>query len=163
MVPGFRQLKFDVLDCLRKEAEGLAPITIDRSYEVYIHGALNPYVYLIESGKVQTNIVDPSGREYALDTFTDGDMFGELCLARVPQIEGARAIEITLLWQVPSARFLARLRADDKLEEFIKFQVMRLSRQQILIADLVFARSKHDVRMALRRYASDNEPRNDTF
>jgi CRP-like cAMP-binding protein len=94
---------------------------------------------------------------------SSGDIFGELCLARLAgRLETATAMEDTLLKRIHCSKFLERLAKDELLEGFIKYMAVRVADQQEVIANLVTVDSEQRLGrtlLGLARKLGKKDPR----
>ncbi len=109
--PQAEEFKELMRDSLREEALNSRAMTIAKHEHVYTCGDQDEMVYFIESGQIKLLMLSPEGRECLLTIHAEGDVFGELCLSGLgSRLETATAMEETILKQIPSAKFFARLR-----------------------------------------------------
>jgi CRP/FNR family cyclic AMP-dependent transcriptional regulator len=67
-----------------------------------------------------------------------GDIFGELCLSGSgARLETATAMKATILKQILSSQFLARLSRDSLHAGFVRYLAARIADQQQVIANMV--------------------------
>ncbi len=83
-----------------EEMEQIAEIITDREYKkgesIYLSGALEERLYVINHGKVKIYKVSESGKEQIIRILNPGDFMGELSLfARAPLDSNAEALEPT--------------------------------------------------------------------
>src|SRR5262245_6957776 len=102
---------------------------------VYSCGDQDEMVYFIESGQIKLLMLSSEGKECLLAIHTAGDIFGELCLSRLgARLETATAMKQTILKQIPSSQFFARLNRDSLFEGFVQYPAVRIADQQQVIA-----------------------------
>lgn len=141
-------------DSLRDETLNSRAITIAKHDHVYTCGDHDATVYFIESGQVKLLMLSPEGRECLLAIHASGDIFGELCLSGLgPRLETATAMEATVLKQIPSSRFFARLDRDSLFEGFVQYLTVRIADQQQVIANLVTVDSEQRLGKTLLQLA----------
>jgi CRP/FNR family transcriptional regulator, cyclic AMP receptor protein len=146
--------KKQMRDSLQRETRNSSALTIAKHNNVYTIGEAIGMVYFIESGKVKLVMVSSEGKECMLAIHGAGDVFGELCLSGLKgRLETARAMEETVLKQVPCGRFLERLSTDLLLEGFIKYLAVRIADQQEVIANLVTVDSEQRLGQTLLQIA----------
>ena len=76
-------------------------MTIPRHANVYNCGDQDEMVYFIESGQIKLLLLSPEGKECLLAIHSNGDIFGELCLAGLARHESATAMRETKLKKYP--------------------------------------------------------------
>ncbi len=146
--------KLQLRDSLQLETLNSRAITVPKHDNVYTCGDQDQTVYFIESGQVKLLMLSPEGRECLLAIHTVGDIFGELCLSNLStRLETATAMEETVLKQIPSSRFFARLDRDKLLEGFVRYLAMRIADQQQVIANLVTVDSEQRLGKTLLQLA----------
>jgi CRP/FNR family cyclic AMP-dependent transcriptional regulator len=123
---------------LRRETLNSRAIKIARLTNVYSCGDKDDNIYFIERGQIKLLILSSQGKECILAIHTAGDIFGELCLSGLGgRLETATAMKQTLLKQIPSSKFFARLGSDSLFEGFVRYLAVRVADQQQVIANLV--------------------------
>ena len=129
---------------LKNESLELASIQIAKHQAIYTCGDKAEAVYFIESGQVKLLMLSPEGKECLLAIHTDGDTFGELCLAdaNVRQ-ETAMAMEDTRLKRIPCSMFFRHLNQHALVESFVHYLAARVGEQQRVIANLITVDSEH--------------------
>ena len=111
-------------------------------------------VYFIESGQIKLLLLSPEGRECLLAIHSDGDIFGELCLAGLgARQETATAMKATTLKQIPCSQFFARLSRDSLFGGFAQYLAVRIADQQRVIANLVTVDSEQRLGQTLLQLA----------
>src|SRR4029434_6923612 len=130
--------KQQLRDSLQREALNARAVKIARHTNVYSCGDQDEMVYFIESGQIKLLMLSSEGKECLLAIHTAGDIFGELCLSRLgARLETATAMKQTVLKQIPSSQFFARLGRDSLFEGFVQYLTVRIADQQQVIANLV--------------------------
>ena len=125
-------------ESLQQETLHSRAVRIARHANVYTCGDQDELIYFIESGQIKLLLLSPEGKECLLAIHGAGDIFGELCLSGSnARLETATAMKTTILKQIPSSQFLARLSRDSLLEGFVKYLAVRIADQQQVIANLV--------------------------
>ncbi len=146
--------KQQLRDSLLSETLNSRAVTIAKHDHVYSCGDQDEMVYFIASGQVKLLMLSPDGRECLLAIHTAGDIFGELCLSGLSgRLETAMAMEETVLKQIPSSKFFARLGRDSLFEGFVQYLAVRIADQQQVIADLVTVDSEQRLGKTLLRLA----------
>lgn len=141
-------------DSLLNETLNSRAVTIAKHDHVYSCGDEDEMVYFIASGQVKLLMLSADGRECLLAIHTAGDIFGELCLSGIcGRLETATAMEETVIKQIPSSKFFARLGRDSLFEGFVQYLAVRIADQQQVIADLVTVDSEQRLGKTLLRLA----------
>jgi CRP-like cAMP-binding protein len=139
---------------LRHEARQCHAFTIAKHANVYTCGDQDESVYLVESGQIKLLMLAPDGNECLLAIHTAGDVFGELCLARLGErLETATAMEKTVLRLIPYAQFFMCLSRHALLESLVRYLAIRIANQQEVIANLVTVDSEHRLAQVLLHLA----------
>jgi CRP-like cAMP-binding protein len=111
-------------------------------------------IYFIESGQIKLLMLSPEGKECLLAIHSAGEIFGELCLCRLgDRLETATAMKPTMLKQIPSAQFLARLSRESLLEGFVRYLAVRIADQQQVITNMVTVDSEQRLGKTLLQLA----------
>jgi CRP/FNR family cyclic AMP-dependent transcriptional regulator len=154
-IPQAERFKQQLRDSLRQETQNSRVIMIAKHDHVYHSGDQDDMVYFIESGQIKLFIRSPVGRECLLAIHTAGDIFGELCLARLAaRLETATAMEETILKRIPCSQFFARLSRDALFEGFVQYLAVRIAEQQQVIANLMMVDSEQRLGQTLLQLAS---------
>src|SRR3989337_1747280 len=152
--PQAGEFKQQLHDSLQRETMNSRAIKIARHANVYTCGDQDEMVYFIESGQIKLLMLSPEGKECLLAIHSAGDIFGELCLAGSgARLETATTMEETILKQIPSSQFVARLSRDSLLEGFVRYLAVRIADQQQVIANLVTVDSEQRLGKTLLQLA----------
>jgi CRP-like cAMP-binding protein len=152
--PEADKFKQELRDSLLRETQNSRSIKIARHTSVYNCGDTDNNVYFIEAGQIKLLMLSSEGKECLLAIHTAGDIFGELCLAGSGErAETATAMKETLLKQVPSSQFFARLTRDSLVEGFVRYLAVRVADQQQVIANLVTVDSEQRLGQTLLQLA----------
>ena len=152
--PEAERFKEQMRDSLRRETENSRGVTIRRHANVYDTGDQDEMVYFIESGQIKLLLLSPEGKECLLAIHSDGDIFGELCLAGLgARHETAVAMKETKIKKIPCAQFFARLNRDALSEGFVRYLAVRIADQQQVIANLVTVDSEQRLGQTLLQLA----------
>jgi CRP-like cAMP-binding protein len=152
--PQADQFKEQLRDSLQRATLHSRTIKVARHDHVYTCGDHDDMVYCIESGQVKLLMISAEGRECLLAIHGSGDIFGELCLSGLgARLETATAMEATILKQVSSAQFFARLGRDSLMEGFVRYLAVRIADQQQIIANLVTVDSEQRLGKTLLQLA----------
>jgi CRP-like cAMP-binding protein len=145
-----RQLR----DSLQRETANSRAVRVARHASVYNSGDQDEMVYFIETGQIKLLMLSSEGKECLLAIYSDGDVFGELCLSGLgPRLETATAMKTTILKQIPCAQFFARLTRDSLSEGFVRYLAARIVDQQQVIANLVTVDSEQRLGQTLLQLA----------
>ncbi len=148
------RFKEQLRDSLQIETLNAHAVTIAKNSHVYTCGDQDEMVYFIVRGQIKLLRLSPKGRECLLAIHTDGDIFGELCLAGTgPRLETAKAMDETIIKRIPCAKFFARLSRDKLLEGFVRYLAVRIADQQQVIANLVTVDSEQRLGKTLLQLA----------
>jgi CRP-like cAMP-binding protein len=129
---------------LKLATQKFPTIRFHKHQAVYVCGSAAAAIYFIESGQVKLLMLSPQGKECLLAIHTNGDIFGELCLAGPGQRhETAIAMEDTRLKQLSRASFLQHLAQHSLIDSFMRYLAARIRDQQQLIANLITVDSEH--------------------
>ncbi len=152
--PQAERFKEQLRDSLQIETLNAHAVTIAKNSHVYTCGDQDEMVYFIVRGQIKLLRLSPKGRECLLAIHTDGDIFGELCLAGTgPRLETAKAMDETIIKRIPCAKFFARLSRDKLLEGFVRYLAVRIADQQQVIANLVTVDSEQRLGKTLLQLA----------
>ena len=152
--PQAEEFKQQLRDSLQRETMNSRAIAIARHANVYTCGDQNEMVYFIESGQIKLLMLSSEGKECLLAIHGAGDVFGELCLSRIgARVETATAMKQTMVKQIPSSQFFARLSRDSLLEGFVSYLAVRIADQQQVIANLVTVDSEQRLGQTLLQLA----------
>jgi CRP-like cAMP-binding protein len=148
------KFKVRLRDSLQRETLNSRAVKITRHTNVYTCGDQDDNIYFIESGQIKLLILSSQGKECILAIHTAGDIFGELCLSGLgARLETATAMKHTLLKQIPSSKFFARLSLDGLFEGFVRYLAVRVADQQQVIANLVTVDSEQRLGQTLLQLA----------
>jgi CRP/FNR family cyclic AMP-dependent transcriptional regulator len=154
LTPHADLFKQQLRDSLLRETMNSHGIKIPRRANVYTCGDQNEMVYFIESGQIKLLMLSSEGKECLLAIHSAGDIFGELCLSGLgARLETATAMRVTILKQIPSRQFFARLSRDSLLEGFVRYLAVRIADQQQVIANLVTVDSEQRLGKTLLQLA----------
>src|SRR6478736_4800480 len=146
--------KEQMRESLLKETVNSRALRIPKDCHAYTCGDHDEMVYFIESGQIKLLMLSPEGRECLLAIHAPGDIFGELCLSGLgARLETATAMEETVVKQIPSPKFFARLRRDSLIEGFVQYLTVRIADQQQVIANLVTVDSEQRLGQTLLQLA----------
>ena len=131
-------------ESLRRSTLNFKTLHVAKGRQVYIVDEPAASVYFIQSGQIKLLMLSPEGKECLLAIHTEGDIFGELCLARSdPRQEMATAMGDTILKRIPSAEFFLHLANNSLVEGFVQYLANRVGEQQRIISYLITVDSEH--------------------
>lgn len=137
-----------------QESENSSTIEIAKNANVYNCGDNSKNIYFIEHGQIKLLMLSPEGKECLLAIYTDGDIFGEMCLSGFDvRMETAKAMKNSRLKRIECSRFLSLLSADFLLEGFVSYLTMRIADQQEVITNLVTVDSEQRLGKTLLKLA----------
>jgi len=152
--PHADKFKEQLRDSLQRETLNFHAVKIARLTNVYSRGDKDENVYFIERGQIKLLILSSQGKECILAIHTTGDIFGELCLSGLgARVETATAMKQTMVKQIPSSQFFARLSRDSLYEGFVRYLAVRIADQQQVIANLVTVDSEQRLGQTLLQLA----------
>jgi CRP/FNR family cyclic AMP-dependent transcriptional regulator len=152
--PQADEFKQQLRESLRRETLNSRAVKIARHTNVYSCGDKDDNVYFIERGQIKLLILSSKGKECILAIHTTGDIFGELCLSGLSaRVETATAMKQTMVKQIPSSQFFARLSRDLLFEGFVRYLAVRIADQQQVIAHLVAVDSEQRLGQTLLQLA----------
>jgi len=152
--PQLDNFKRQLRDSLQRETANSRAVKIGRHANVYNSGDQDELVYFIETGQIKLLMLSSEGKECLLAIYSDGDIFGELCLSGLgARLETATAMKATILKQIPCAQFFARLTRDSLSEGFVRYLAARIADQQQVIANLVTVDSEQRLGQTLLQLA----------
>ncbi len=150
--PEIDKFKQQLRDSLQNETVNSRSVKITRHTNVYNCGDGDGMIYFIEMGQVKLLMLSSEGKECILGIHTAGDIFGELCLSGL----GTRletTMKATILKQIPSIQFFARLGRDSLWQGFVRYLAVRIADQQQIIANLVTVDSEQRLGQTLLQLA----------
>jgi CRP/FNR family transcriptional regulator, cyclic AMP receptor protein len=142
------QFREDLRILRRKQFSDSPCLRLKRGGQVYLCGRLGRCVYLVESGHVKTYMTNASGKRCLLRVFGAGEVFGDLGLLGGVRTESAEALEVSVLWKIPAARFLDELAEQDMLQKYLWYLGQRVLDEQKIIIDMMTMESEQ--RLAAR-------------
>jgi CRP-like cAMP-binding protein len=152
--PQLDNFKRQLRDSLQRETANSRAVRIARHANVYNSGDQDEMVYFIETGQIKLLMLSSEGKECLLAIYSDGDIFGELCLGGLgARLETATAMKTTILKQIPCSQFFARLTRDSLSEGFVRYLAARIADQQQVIANLVTVDSEQRLGQTLLQLA----------
>ncbi|MEZ4617371.1 MAG: Crp/Fnr family transcriptional regulator [Caldilineaceae bacterium] len=129
-------------------------LRLAKGANIYMPGDQDSTLYFIDSGQIKLVMLTPDGAECLLAILTDGDIFGELCLAGLGERqETAIAMTTAVVRALPCTQFLALLSREGLLLGFIHYLAMRIADQQATITNLLTVDSEQRLGKTLLQLA----------
>jgi len=131
-------------ESLRRPSLNSSTVCLHKHETVYTCGDRADSIYIIQSGQMKLLRFSPEGKECLLAILTEGETFGESCLAG-PGVrhETAVAMEDSKLRRVSYGNFFRHLDQNALVEPFVLYLASRISEQHQVIANLITVNSKH--------------------
>lgn len=110
----------------------------ERSEFVYTPGDPAETVYVLKKGRVKLSVLSESGKEFAIDIFHPGDIFGEFALAdETTRSNMAQALDEALVWVFRKRDFVRLLETRPKLAmNYIRLVGLRRRRMEKKLSDI---------------------------
>lgn len=105
---------------------------------VYMPGDPAESVYVLKKGRVKLSVLSESGKEFAIDIFHPGDIFGEFALAdETTRSNMAQALDDALMWVFGKRDFVRFLETRPKLAmNYIRLVGRRRRRMEKKLSDI---------------------------
>ena len=110
----------------------------ERGEFVYTPGDRAETVYVLRKGRIKLSVLSVSGKEFAIDIFQPGDIFGEFALVDdTTRSNMAQALDDALMWVFGKRDFLRLLEARTKLAmNYIRLVGGRRRRMEKKLSDI---------------------------
>ena len=110
----------------------------ERGEFVYTPGDRAETVYVLKKGRIKLSVLSESGKEFAIDIFQPGDIFGEFALAdEEARSNMAQALDDALMWVFHKRDFLRLLETRTKLAmNYIRLVGRRRRRMEKKLSDI---------------------------
>jgi CRP/FNR family transcriptional regulator len=110
----------------------------ERGEFVYTPGDRAETVYVLRKGRIKLSVLSESGKEFAIDIFQPGDIFGEFALVDdTTRSNMAQALDEALMWVFHKRDFLRLLEARPKLAiNYIRLVGGRRRRMEKKLSDI---------------------------
>lgn len=110
----------------------------ERGEFVYTPGDPAETVYVLKKGRVKLSVLSESGKEFAIDIFHPGDIFGEFALAdEMTRSNMAQALDDALMWVFRKRDFAMLLETRPKLAmNYIRLVGRRRRRMEKKLSDI---------------------------
>jgi CRP/FNR family cyclic AMP-dependent transcriptional regulator len=110
----------------------------ERGEFVYTPGDRAECVYVLKKGRIKLSVLSESGKEFAIDIFQPGDIFGEFALAdEETRSNMAQALDDALMWVFGKRDFTRFLETRPKLAmNYIRLVGIRRRRMEKKLSDI---------------------------
>ncbi|HJQ31284.1 MAG TPA: Crp/Fnr family transcriptional regulator [Pyrinomonadaceae bacterium] len=110
----------------------------ERGEFVYTPGDPAETVYVLKQGRIKLSVLSESGKEFAIDIFQPGDIFGEFALAdEETRSNMAQALDSALMWVFRKRDFVRLLETRPKLAmNYIRLVGRRRRRMEKKLSDI---------------------------
>jgi CRP/FNR family transcriptional regulator len=110
----------------------------ERGEFVYTPGDRAETIYVLKKGRVKLSVLSESGKEFAIDIFQPGDIFGEFALAdESARSNMAQALDDALMWVFGKRDFVRLLETRPKLAmNYIRLVGGRRRRMEKKLSDI---------------------------
>jgi CRP/FNR family transcriptional regulator len=110
----------------------------ERGEFVYTPGDRAETIYVLKKGRIKLSVLSESGKEFAIDIFQPGDIFGEFALAdEEARSNMAQALDDALMWVFHKRDFLRLLETRTKLAmNYIRLVGGRRRRMEKKLSDI---------------------------
>src|SRR5215210_7786240 len=110
----------------------------ERGEFVYTPGDRAETVYVLKKGRIKLSVLSESGKEFAIDIFQPGDIFGEFALAdEETRSNMAQALDDALMWVFGKRDFVRFLETRPKLAmNYIRLVGGRRRRMEKKLSDI---------------------------
>ncbi|HEX8720732.1 MAG TPA: Crp/Fnr family transcriptional regulator [Pyrinomonadaceae bacterium] len=110
----------------------------ERGEFVYMPGDRAETVYVLRKGRIKLSVLSESGKEFAIDIFQPGEIFGEFALTdEAPRSNMAQALDEVLIWVFGKRDFVRLLETRPKLAmSYIRLVGGRRRRMEKKLSDI---------------------------
>jgi len=153
--PGFEALTF-----LAKVAQGRAVTNYEKNQTIFSQGDPADAVFYIQSGTIMTKVLSCQGKEAIIGILSDGDFFGEGCLAGQPRrTSTAAALSNCTIVRLEKAAMIRLLRDEPPFSGlFIQHLLSRNMRIEEDLVDHFFNCSEKRLARVLIRLTGLRKP-----
>jgi CRP/FNR family cyclic AMP-dependent transcriptional regulator len=139
-----KERDFDPHAFLATIGEGRKIVSFQRNQPVFAQGNVADAVLYIQSGKVKLTVVSKNGKEAILGILSDGDFFGEGCLAGQPlRMAAATALTDCELLRIEKKAMMQALHREHALSDmFVAYLLTRSIRYEEDLVDQLFNSSE---------------------
>lgn len=137
-------MSFDPRSFFAKVSEGRGVGHYRKGQAVFSQGDAADAVFYIESGGVKVTVVSEQGKEAVVAIFSEGEFFGEACLAgQVQRLETVAAMQDTVIIRLEKSAVMRLIRYEPAFSEmFIAHLVERTMRVEADLIDQLFNSSE---------------------
>ena len=139
-----KKISFDPKEFLATIGEGRKVVLFTRKETIVAQGAPADAVFYIQQGKARLTVVSDSGKEATIGVLTDGDFFGEGCLAGQPlRMASATAMTDCQLLRIEKKAMMEALQREHALSDvFVAYLLRRTIRYEEDLVDQLFNSSE---------------------
>lgn len=139
-----KKISFDPKDFLATIGEGRKVVLFSRKETIVAQGAPADAVFYIQQGKARLTVVSDSGKEATIGVLSDGDFFGEGCLAGQPlRMASATAMTDCQLLRIEKKAMMEALQRQHALSDvFVAYLLRRTIRYEEDLVDQLFNSSE---------------------
>jgi CRP/FNR family cyclic AMP-dependent transcriptional regulator len=135
---------FDPNMFLATIGEGRRIVAFQKKQTVFAQGAAADAVFYVQSGKVKLTVVSDTGKEATIGILSEGDFFGEGCLAGQPlRMAAATALTDCTLLRIEKKAMMEVLHREHALSDlFVAYLLTRNIRYEEDLVDQLFNSSE---------------------
>ena len=139
-----KQREFDPNTFLATIGEGRKIAPFEKKQTIFVQGDAADAVFYIQSGKVKLTVVSNNGKEATLGILSDGDFFGEGCLAgQALRMAAATAMTDCDLLRIDKKAMMEVLHREHALSDmFVAYLLTRNIRYEEDLVDQLFNSSE---------------------
>jgi CRP/FNR family cyclic AMP-dependent transcriptional regulator len=139
-----KQREFDPNTFLATIGEGRNIVSFQKKETIFAQGDASDAVFYIQKGKVALAVVSHTGKEATLGILSDGDFFGEGCLAGQPlRMAAATAMTACGLLRIEKNAMMQTLHREHALSDmFVAYLLTRNIRHEEDLVDQLFNSSE---------------------
>jgi len=142
--PAKRKRDFDPKKFLATIGEGRKVVTFPKKQTIFAQGDATDAVFYVQEGKVKLAVVSESGKEATIGILSDGDFFGEGCLAGQPlRIGSAIAMTDCAVLRIDKKAMMLALHREHAFSDlFVAYLLARNIRYEEDLVDQLFNSSE---------------------
>jgi CRP/FNR family cyclic AMP-dependent transcriptional regulator len=139
-----KQREFDPNTFLATIGEGRKIVPFEKKQTIFAQGDASDAVFYIQRGKVKLTVVSNNGKEATIAILSDGDFFGEGCLAGQPlRMTAANAMTECDLLRIEKQAMMHALHREHALSDmFVAYLLTRNIRYEEDLVDQLFNSSE---------------------
>ena len=158
-----KRRKFDPQAFLSTIDDGRSIASFAKKQTIFAQGDLSDAVFYIQEGRVKLTVVATSGKEATIGILTQGDFFGEGCLAGQPlRMCSATAIADCLVMRIDKKSMIEVLHREHAFSDmFVAYLLTRNIRYEEDLVDQLFNSSEKRlarILLLLAHFGKDGEP-----